>query len=188
MRRTLFALVLALLLAPATLAAAQAPQPSRSDPEPGERLHKAPDRVRILFDAPLDAASEVTVYDSCAEAISGGSSVNGGELSTRIGERSKGHHTVRYSADGAGDAPSTGGTYSFYVHAGPSCRDDHAHRAGKKAGDEKPGAVKAERLQARDRSSLQDRMSPQLSLVLVLLGPALVGLIGGLTLRRRSSR
>ncbi len=181
---TIAALVLlALGGMPAPAGGAHRPATMTSQPEAGKRLHKAPVRVSMTFDTALEPSSELVVSDPCGRAVSGEIELAGQEMSVPVDSRSFGHYSVRYSADGAGDVGSTGGTYSFYVQAGPSCKKEHG---GKHTGDgTQAGGKKRKLLKADDGSFLSDRMSPQMSLALVLLVPALTGLIGGFVLRRR---
>jgi CopC domain len=142
MRRLLVgaaALFLALINAP--LAAAQTPGPQYRGSEPGrgETLHRAPGRVTIRFDTPLDSSSEMNVFNECGDGVSGATSVSGFEMSAPVSGEWAGDWMVRYSADGVGPTGSTAGTFSFFVHAGPSCKgpttsSGHDHGGG----DSKP--------------------------------------------------
>jgi methionine-rich copper-binding protein CopC len=189
MRRRPMLTALALLMMGALIspAAAQGPQPTKSDPEPGEKLEQPATRVRITFDAPLRSSSDLAAFDPCGKRVSGETTVIDRTMFVPIEGRSSGHYTVRYSADAGGDSPVIGGTFSFHVRNGPRCEEEgHGHEGqGRHAAQGGQRNQKGKLLKADDGSFLSDRMSPQMSLVLVLLIAASAGLLGGLALRRR---
>jgi methionine-rich copper-binding protein CopC len=184
MMTALALLMMGALISPA---AAQAPQPTESDPEPGEKLEQPATRVRIMFDAPLRSSSDLSAFDPCGKRVSGEATVIDRTMSVPIEGRSSGHYTIQYSADAGGDSPVTGGTFSFHVQNGPRCdKEDHGHEGrGGQGARGRQRNQKGKILKADDGSFLSDRMSPQMSLVLVLLISAIAGLVGGFALRRR---
>jgi methionine-rich copper-binding protein CopC len=140
LRRVAPALLLALFGASYAVAQTPRPQYEDSEPERGETVHRAPRKVTIEFDMPLDSSSKMTVVNECGEETSGATSVSGVEMSAAVSGEWAGKWTVRYKAVGPGGASSTEGSFSYFVHAGPACgaSSSGAHHHG--SADDSPGA------------------------------------------------
>jgi methionine-rich copper-binding protein CopC len=109
--------------------ARSAPQYVSSEPARGEELHEAPDRVEITFSEPLDPSSDLAVADECGRRVDGGDvEILANQMSVGIAKTPAGKYTVHYTAVGvAGATGSSGGAYSFVVHAGAACPGASAH-------------------------------------------------------------
>jgi methionine-rich copper-binding protein CopC len=167
---------LALLIASGSFASgAQPVETARFHPAPGEAVHRTPRQVELGFDKALQSSSKLTVFDACGNKVSGRTLVSGSKMRAPIGAETSGHYSVRYSIHAAGNSP-IGGSYSFHVESGHKCKE-HGHDS---SGKDRGKLLKADR-----GSFLTERLGPLMSLVLVLLVPALVGLVAGFRLRRR---
>lgn len=155
------------------------PQYVRSDPKGGAVVHRAPKEVVATFDKPLDPSSEMTVFDPCGDEISSSVEVEGANLAAQISGKTTGTYVARYSADSREGALSTAGTFSFEVHAGPRCDGQQGHTGGHD-GNKGKGGAKVQRAGGNG-----DRVSPEMGLALALAIPTVVGILGGVVLRRR---
>lgn len=124
----------ATFVAPAAASAAptnraMAPTYMSSEPSDGEMLDKAPDRVEVTFDEPLDQSSVLTVTDECGRKVDDGEvEVQANTMTVGIALKPIGRYDVDYFARGVGGVTGQeSGTFDFMVHSGPSC--------GKKADD-----------------------------------------------------
>lgn len=117
------ALFLAALMAAPVAAAPMAPTYVSSQPEDGEELHEAPERVEVTFSEPLDESSELSVEDSCGRKVDAGDvTIDGSTMSVGIALKPSGHYQVSYTATGvAGVTGSTEGGFHFMVHFGEAC-------------------------------------------------------------------
>ena len=125
------AFLAALMAAPAG-AAPMAPSYVSSQPEDGEELHEAPERVEVTFSEPLDESSQLSVEDSCGRKVDTGEvSVDGSTMSVGIALKPSGHYQVSYTATGvAGVTGSTEGGFHFMVHFGEACGKDGGVKGG----------------------------------------------------------
>lgn len=141
--------VAAFMAAPA-YAASMAPVYVSSDPQDGEELHEAPERVQVTFSEPLDESSKLSVKDSCGRKVDAGEvTIEGNTMSVEISRTPSGHYRVSYTATGfAGLTGSTEGRFHFIVHGGEPCvrggrsNDGHGNQhGGDKGGDDSGGNV-----------------------------------------------
>ena len=128
-------------LAGAAGAALVAPTYQSSDPEDGAMMDHPPSEVTVTFSEPLDASSEMSVFDECGTEIdSGDATVNLTEMQVGIDNTPAGTYKVVYTAVGlAGVTGETKGSFDFMVHHGKPCKKgavkhpDHGnHGKGKK--------------------------------------------------------
>ncbi|MGH2808882.1 MAG: copper resistance CopC family protein [Actinomycetota bacterium] len=115
---------LLLVLAGAFVApASAAPSKVSSDPDEGEQLHEAPERVTITFDQPLDPSSHIEVENHCGDRVDEQpTDVNGTEMSVPVTGNWGGMYHVTYVAKGvAGVTGQQTGRFMFSVHAGAEC-------------------------------------------------------------------
>jgi methionine-rich copper-binding protein CopC len=111
-------------LAGAAGAALLAPTYQSSDPEDGAMVDHPPSEVTVTFSEPLDASSEMSVFDECGTEIdSGPATVNLTEMEVGIGKTPAGTYKVVYTAVGlAGVTGETKGSFDFMVHHGKPCK------------------------------------------------------------------
>ncbi|MDQ3915181.1 MAG: copper resistance protein CopC [Actinomycetota bacterium] len=116
-------------LAGAAGAGAAAPTYQSSDPERGAMMDHPPSDVTVTFSEPLDASSEMSVFDECGRAIdSGPATVELNEMQVGIGKTPSGTYKVVYTAVGlAGLTGKTNGSFDFMVHHGKPCKKGGAH-------------------------------------------------------------
>jgi len=111
--------------------AAAAPQYVGSEPAAGAEMHEAPNEVSITFSEPLDASSEIKVFDECDRRLDDGNTLvdlNPTTMRVGIDLKPSGPYKVAYDATGvAGVTGTTSGTFKFVVHGGPGCDGGGAH-------------------------------------------------------------
>ncbi|HEV2754792.1 MAG TPA: copper resistance CopC family protein [Actinomycetota bacterium] len=126
-------------LAGAAGAGLLAPTYQSSDPEDGAMMDHPPSEVTVTFSEPLDASSQMSVFDECGTEIdSGAATVNVNEMQVGIGKTPAGTYKVVYTAVGlAGVTGQTKGSFDFMVHHGQPCKKGgggHDHNPGKGKG------------------------------------------------------
>lgn len=126
--RIISALFVALLIAgaaPALAGGPESPMLLQADPQDGAKLQKAPDRITLTFDEPLDQAySRIQVYDQCGRrADKGGATVTATQLSIALTRKPAGRYKVYYVANAypKGATGETSAYMKFSVAKGSSC-------------------------------------------------------------------
>ncbi len=122
----------ALLAAPVGAAEAMAPTYVSSEPEDGAMLERAPERVEVTFDEPLDEASDLSVKDECGRTIDAGDArVEANTISVGLALKPVGVYEVTYFAKGVGGLTGQEtGTFDFMVHKGPTCGENARGHGG----------------------------------------------------------
>jgi methionine-rich copper-binding protein CopC len=102
-----------------------------SEPPDGAEVHEAPDEVSITFSEPLDASSEIKIFDECDRRLDDGNTqidLNPTTMRVGIALQPSGHYEVKYEATGVGGVTgTTTGAFHFVVHAGQGCDGDRHH-------------------------------------------------------------
>ncbi|MGI8406988.1 MAG: copper resistance CopC family protein [Actinomycetota bacterium] len=131
-----------------------------SDPEAGDQLEDAPERIQVTFSEPLDPSSELLVIDGCGRLIDGDTIVTANTMETGLKKTPSGAYTVRYRAKGPGGlSGETSGGFQFVVADGPSCGGRHGahdprHGGKHKGGKEHEGGGRHESSGSPDHSNM----------------------------------
>ncbi len=127
-------------VSPSLAAQADGPLFVASDPEAGDQLKDAPERIEVTFSEPLDPSSELLVIDECGRLIDGDTIVTVNSMETDLKKTPSGAYTVRYRAKGPGGlSGETSGGFQFVVADGPSCGGLHGGHEPRHGGKHKGG-------------------------------------------------
>lgn len=148
-------------LAGAAGAALLAPTYQSSSPEDGAMMDEPPSEVTVTFSEPLDASSEMSVFDECGTEIDAGpATVNLTEMQVGIGETPAGTYKVVYTAVGlAGVTGETKGSFDFMVHHGQPCKKGAKKHHGNHGNHGKGNKKKSEHDHDGDGHDDHDDMS-----------------------------
>jgi methionine-rich copper-binding protein CopC len=118
-----YAALLVLVAAPAAASQVAPPQYESSEPAEGATVHKAPDRIEVTFDQPLDDTSSLSVTDGCDRDVDDeATEISGDTMSVGLELKPSGNYHVEYVARGlAGVTGENEGHFTFTAHGGESC-------------------------------------------------------------------
>lgn len=121
-RKTLFGLAVAAIVAAAPPAALAHAAYKSSDPADRSTVASPPSRVTAEFTEPLTDSSSLSVFDPCGNQVDNGdSSPRGYEMSVTMSADKAGRYTVQFQAQSALDSHVTSGSFTFTSSGGDPC-------------------------------------------------------------------